>query len=222
MRRDTSWIFDLGAQVYAWFTAQPTWRASCARMATLLPAREGLRVVDLGCGPGVSTMELARLRPRDVLVGLDRAGRMLAEAQRCLRAARLPAHRVAWVRADVTRLPFATASVDALTGHSFLYLLPDRQAALDEMRRVLRPGGCVVLMEPNARPAALRDVLAVSRDPRHLVSVALWRPFSRLHGRFSPASLRETLEGAGFVSCQVEEVLGGLGVLARADKPPGA
>lgn len=220
-RRDTSWIFDLGAEVYAWFTAQAAWRASCARMATLLPAREGLRVVDLGCGPGVSTIELARLRPGDSLVGLDRAGRMLGEARRRLRAARLPAQHVTWVRADASQLPFATSSVDALTGHSFLYLLPDQRVALAEMWRVLRPGGWVVLMEPNARPSAPRQVLAVSRDPRHLLSVSLWRPFSRLHGRFSATSLRETLEGAGFVAGQAEEVLGGLGVLARAEKPPG-
>jgi hypothetical protein len=62
-------------------------------------------------------------------------------------------------------------------------------------------------------------VLALGRDPRHLVSVGLWRPFSRLHGRFSAGSLRAVLESAGFVDCRIEETLGGLGLLASAAAP---
>jgi SAM-dependent methyltransferase len=115
-------------------------------------------------------------------------------------------------------LPLADASVDACTGHSFLYLVSDRAGVLREVRRVLRPGGRLVLMEPNARAATLRSVLAVSRDPRHLVSVSLWRPFSRLHGRFTPTSLAACLEAAGFVSCDVTESFGGLGLLAQATR----
>lgn len=219
----SSWIFDLGADIYAWFTANAAWRQSSARLAAHLPQADRIRVVDLGCGPGVSTFELARQRPDARLVGLDVAARMLAQARLRERHHRatdgLPAAgRIAWVRGDARRLPFGTATVDALTGHSFLYLLPDRTAALAEMRRVLRPGGRVVLMEPSARPASPRQVLGVSRDMRLLVSVTLWRPMSRLHGRFTPASLRHTLEQAGFVDCRVEEVLSGLGLVARAER----
>jgi ubiquinone/menaquinone biosynthesis C-methylase UbiE len=219
MRFQTSWIFDLGADIYGWFTAQTAWRASCARLAEHLPAADRLRVADLGCGPGVSAIELARRRPGDLIIGLDIASRMLAVARRRLASARLPAGDVQWVRGDGAHLPFETGSLDALTGHSFLYLLPDREAALAESLRVLRPGGRLVLMEPNARPATAGQVLGVSRDPRHLVSVGLWRPFSRFHGRFTAASLAATLEGAGFANCQVEEVLGGLGLMAWAEKP---
>jgi len=140
---------------------------------------------------------------------------MLRQAQRRQR----DTDRVTWVRADAARLPIPTASVDACTGHSFLYLVENRNAVLAEVRRVLRPGGRVVLMEPNSRPANLRRVLRLSNDPRHLVSVTLWRPFSRMHGRFSTASLKRTLEFAGFVDAQVTETLGGLGLLACATRP---
>ena len=218
-RPDTSWLFNLGAELYGWFTDQATWRASCARLAEALPAGSRPLIVDLGCGPGVSAIELARLRPDARIVGLDLAPRMLVEARRRLRAAGLPQGRVRLVRADAARLPFRSASVDALTGHSFLYLVSDREATLAEGLRVLRRGGRLVLMEPSARPASARGVLAASRDPRHLLSVALWRPFSRLHGRFTPASLAATLAAAGFVDCRVDETLGGLGLLASADKP---
>jgi ubiquinone/menaquinone biosynthesis C-methylase UbiE len=210
---DSAWVFNLGADVYAWFTAQSAWRASCRRMAALLGGCEA--VVDLGCGPGVSTFELARNLPRSRVIGLDVAPRMLRQARR----RRPPDVHVSWLRANAASLPFPTASIDACTGHSFLYLVFDRRAVLSEILRVLKPGGRLVLMEPHARAASPAGVLSVSRDPRHLVSVSLWRPFSRLHGRFTPASLVETLGAAGFVECSVDETLGGLGLLATAVRP---
>ncbi len=211
--RDAAWLFNLGADIYAWFTAQAAWRASCARMAASLQLPLRARVVDLGCGPGVSTFELARLLQDTQLIGMDIAPRMLAQARRRSTSA------VHWLLGDAARMPFETASVDACTGHSFLYLVRDRSAVLAETRRVLKAGGQVVLMEPHERGATLGGVLGLSRDPRHLLSVSLWRPFSRLHGRFTAASLAATLDGAGFEDCSVEETLGGLGLLVRARRP---
>ncbi|HYY89454.1 MAG TPA: methyltransferase domain-containing protein [Chloroflexota bacterium] len=212
--RDSAWLFDVFAGFYAWFTANAAWRASCRELATHLPSHARV-VVDLGCGPGVSTIEMARQRPDAFYVGVDRAPRMLREAHR--RARRSP---VRWVLADAGALPFASERLDAVTGHSFLYLLgePSRSRVLPEMRRVLRPGGRVVLMEPSARPATLRRVLSVSTDPRHLISTALWRPFSWLHVRYTPTSLEATLRQVGFVHVETAEVLGGLGVLAWGEK----
>jgi ubiquinone/menaquinone biosynthesis C-methylase UbiE len=180
--------------------------------------REGLLVLDLGCGPGVSAIELARLRPDARFVGLDIAPRMLNEARRRLRATALPQGQIHLVLGDASQLPFPSDSIDALTGHSLLYLVPDRAATLAEGRRVLHTGGQLIFMEPNERPASLLRVLRLSRDPRYLISVALWRPFSRIHGRFTAAALQATLEAAGFVDCRVDETLGGLGLLALAKK----
>ncbi len=219
MRPPTTWLFNLGAEVYGWFTAQPAWRASCARLAERVASGEPRRIVDLGCGPGVSTFALARHRPGALVVGFDVAPRMLREACRRQRRVGLGHARIAWVLADSARLPLRDGSVDALTGHSFLYLVHDRDRTLAESRRALRPGGQLVLMEPHSRPATLQATLRVSRDVRHLVSVSLWRPFSRFHGRFSSASLASTLEGAGFRRPEMDEVLGGLGLLASAERP---
>jgi ubiquinone/menaquinone biosynthesis C-methylase UbiE len=209
---NSSWVFNVAADIYAWFTAQPAWRESCTRLARELERFDPDVIVDLGCGPGVSTFELARLLPRSRLLGLDVAPRMLRQAR-----SRTPADlSIDWLRADAAGLPFATASIAACTGHSFLYLVADRTAVLREIHRVLRPGGRLVLMEPSVKGASPTGVLEVSRDPRHLLSVSLWRPFSRLHGRFTPESLTHTLTAAGFVDCRVDETLGGLGVLASA------
>jgi SAM-dependent methyltransferase len=152
-------------------------------------------------------------------VGVDIAPRMLHAAQRRRRGARLPSARITWLQADAAELPLEAGSVDACTGHSFLYLVDNRAAVLSEIRRVLRPGGRLVLMEPNDRPASVAQMLAISRDPRHLVSVSLWRPFSRLHGRFTTSTLTATLAGAGFVNRGAEETLSGLGILAWAEAP---
>jgi hypothetical protein len=73
-------------------------------------------------------------------------------------------------------------------------------------------------MEPNDRPARPGRILAIGRNPRHLVSVSLWRPFSRLHGRFPPHTLRAALEAAGFVyrhSAGIDRFLDGPGAKAR-------
>lgn len=214
-----AWVFDLFAWLYAWFTAQEAWRGSCRRLAAHLPEGGRLWVVDLGCGPGVSTFELARLRPDARVAGMDYAARMLREAQRRVRMAGLAKGGLPWVRGDAARLPFGSGALDVVTGHSFLYLLPDRERALAEMWRVLRPGGRVVLMEPNQRVPSYPRALSLSSHPGHWLSIGLWRPFSLLHGRFTPASLRAALESAGFVDCRTEEAVAGLGVMAWADKP---
>jgi ubiquinone/menaquinone biosynthesis C-methylase UbiE len=184
-------------------------------MAALLPDTQAPTVLDLGCGPGVSTFELAKQRPDARLIGVDIAPRMLRQAMRRQDDAAF----FRWLQADAAALPVRAASIDACTGHSFLYLVHDRAAVLAEVRRVIRPGGRLILMEPNARPTTPRKVLAISTDPRHLVSVTLWRPFSRLHGRFTAGSLSKTLEQAGFTDCSVTEALGGLGLLACATRP---
>ena len=57
---DSSWLFNLGADIYAWFTAQPAWRSSCERLAAPLADLNRPWIADLGCVPGVSTFELAR------------------------------------------------------------------------------------------------------------------------------------------------------------------
>ena len=205
--------------MYAWFTAQAVWRASCAQLANRLGDLPAPRIADLGCGPGVSTFELARHLPEARLVGVDVAPRMLDQAQRRRRNACLPSARITWLLADAGHLPLDDNSLDACTGHSFLYLVGNRAAVLSEVRRVLRPGGRLVLMEPNDRPTSVAQVLEISRDPRHLVSVSLWRPFSRLNGRFTMATLTATLERAGFIIGGAEETFGGLGILAWAETP---
>jgi len=164
----------------------------------------------------VTIAAVAQQRPDAWFVGVDVAHHMLRIAQRQLSAYR-PA--VALIRADAAALPFADASFDAITGHSFLYLLPDPAAVLAEARRVVRPGGMVMFMEPSARYVSPKQLVEYSHHVRFLLSVILWRPMSRLHRRYTDADLTAALTSAGFIGPVTRPVLGGLGVCARATRP---
>jgi SAM-dependent methyltransferase len=75
------WPFEAGAGLYGRMTTQDAWRDSCQRLVERLPSTDRpLRIVDLGCGPGIVALELARCRPQDFVSGMDVASRMLARA----------------------------------------------------------------------------------------------------------------------------------------------
>ena len=121
---------------------------------------------------------------------------------------------------SIRSLPFRTGSFDVATGHSFLYLVPDRRGVLAEAIRVLRPGGRLVLLEPR-RGGRLDLFRAVGLHPRFGLSMALWRMASGVHGRFLGPDLRALVEGAGFRVLGVHESLDGLGWVMVAESPAG-
>src|SRR5439155_1123135 len=85
---------------------------------------------------------------------------------------------------DAAALPVRTASLDAVTFHSVLYLLSDQSATLREAARVLRPGGRAVLLEPQAGPRATLFGLARALPSlRWAVTAALWRAMKSLGWR---------------------------------------
>lgn len=215
------WLFDLGAFLYGTMTAQKTWRSSCALLATHFPELNNarlLRVLDLGCGPGVSTITLAKACPGAMFVGLDLAPRMLREAKRYTARAVLT-RRIDYVLADATHLPFADSSWDIITGHSFLYLISNRSGVLAEAYRVLKHGGIIASMEPHAGWVDMRGLLHHWRDMRYLVSVSLWRLYSRLHVQFTSDSFQNLLTAGGFQKTATEITLDGLGIIGIGEKP---
>ncbi len=108
--------------------------------------------------------------------------------------------------------------MDGVTGHSFLYLLPDYRPALAEAVRVLRPGGDVVFLEPFAgRPDW--GWLRRQGSLRLLSSLSLWRLYSGRHRRFSVDELRRAFEQAGLTNVRTEVTLRGFGLLGRGRKP---
>lgn len=109
----------------------------------------GHRVLDVGCGPGIDTLALAeRVGSKGEVVGVDYDAEMIEEARR--RAER--AGVSAWVRhlhADAAALPLPDESFDACRCERVLQHVADPEAALDEMLRVTRPGGRIVVADPD-------------------------------------------------------------------------
>jgi ubiquinone/menaquinone biosynthesis C-methylase UbiE len=102
-------------------------------------------VLDVACGPGNFSREFARVVGDDgLVVGIDASRTMLARGAAELEAAAI--ENVALVRGDATELPFREATFDGVCCFAALHLLRDPMAGLDEMRRVLRPGGRIALM----------------------------------------------------------------------------
>ena len=122
---------------HAWFSVQADWtrptRLYLYRQAHLTQART---VLEVGCGTGVVTGELARLSPAWV-VGLDLDSRMLTFARR-------REDGVTYVRGDAHALPFPSGSFDVAVCHYLLLWLADPAQGVREMARVLRPDGCVL------------------------------------------------------------------------------
>ena len=102
----------------------------------LLPPVEGLRGLDIGCGEGANTRELARLGAR--MRAIDVAPTFIRYAQEAERAEPLG---IAYLLGDGTDLPFAAGAFDFATAFMSLMDMADHGSALDEAARVLRPGG---------------------------------------------------------------------------------
>lgn len=100
----------------------------------------GMTVLDAGCGPGTYHALIAGRGAR--IVASDLSAGMLREARAQATAQRLP---VAALAADVQALPLRTAAFDRAMANHVLYHVPDRERALRELRRVLKPGGRAVL-----------------------------------------------------------------------------
>src|SRR5262245_50503191 len=110
---------------------------------TVYPA--GARVLEAGCGIGAQTLTLARQSPEAEIVCVDISLPSLAHAKRAVEAAGL--RNVSFERADIFTLPFAPASFDHLFVCFVLEHLAEPLEALAHLRRVLKPGGSITVVE---------------------------------------------------------------------------
>ena len=142
-------MFDRIAPVYDRMNTVMTlgldarWRRAAVHASGL---RAGMAAVDVACGSGALTRELARaVGPTGTVTGIDVSARMLrvARDRRRVEGAAEPRY----VEANALALPLADATVDAATIGFGLRNVPDYRRCLDEMARVTRVGGIVAVLE---------------------------------------------------------------------------
>jgi SAM-dependent methyltransferase len=170
-----------------------------------LALQPGQRVLELAAGPGDTGFMAAELvSPGGTLISTDGVGPMLDIARNRARSMEIP--NVEFKQLDLQWIDLETASVDAVLCRWGLMFAPDPGASLQEMRRVLRPGGRVALAvwaEPERNPWA-------TIPTRALVELGHAEPPDpNAPGMFVLADaerLRGLLEDAGFVDPAVEPI----------------
>jgi ubiquinone/menaquinone biosynthesis C-methylase UbiE len=145
-----------------------------------LRAHPARRLLDVGCGTGDLTARLRTELQADLVAGCDFSGGMLEQAAARTRAVR-------WLQADASRLPVRDASFQAVVSTEAFHWFPDPDLALREFRRILTPGGRVVIALVNTRTQTMSRLA-------HAGSQALGQP-ARWPTR---AEMADRLRRAGF------------------------
>lgn len=153
----------------------------------------GRRVLDVGCGEGTLSVKLHKAGA--TVTAVDPSWDMLMAARSRLGAEQYP---VRLAQAAGERLPFATACFDVVLAKTVLCFVDEAQAMVDEMARVLRPGGRFVIGELHRWSS-----WAAQRRLRAWFGSALWR-----RGRFRTASEMKRLASASGLN--VETVRGAI------------
>lgn len=187
-----------------------SWAAWARALGLLLPPMD---VADLGCGEGYLTIEAARWARR--VIAVDRSAEVLARGRAA--AARRRVSNVTWKRGLLEKLPIATGTVDLALLSQALHHADDPSRALAEARRILRPGGRVLVLDLRAHDQAwvqsalgdrwlgfnearLRDLLTHAGFGDIVVRVGSGRPGdpfvvlvavgTKARGRLEPRTLR--------------------------------
>ncbi|MFD7612562.1 class I SAM-dependent methyltransferase [Streptomyces sp. NPDC059828] len=121
-------------------------RTAANSAAYLVPElRPGLDVLDVGCGPGTITADLAALVAPGVVTAVDSEPGILGAARAV--ASERGQDNIGFAVADVHVLDFPDDSFDVVHAHQVLQHVADPVRALTEMRRVCRPGGLVAVRD---------------------------------------------------------------------------
>jgi len=161
--------------------------------------RPGERVLDVACGTGI----VARLASQHVgaagtVGGLDINPGMLAAA----RLSTLPEMAIDWYEASTEAIPLADASFDAVLCQMGLQFVSDKQAAMSEMRRVLAPGGRLILNVPGPTPQLF---VIMEEALVRLIGAEAAGFVSRVFSLHDTKELQNLFNGAGFRNVAVRE-----------------
>ena len=108
----------------------------------------GTRILELGCGPGLYACRFAKDFPQVTTTGIDLSKRLIRRAR--TRAADLQLQNCNFLEGDAQALGELADSVDAVIVSRLFLIVPDKEAVLAEIYRILRPGGRCFIAEPTS------------------------------------------------------------------------
>jgi ubiquinone/menaquinone biosynthesis C-methylase UbiE len=164
---------------HRWRTAEN----SCGYLLDHLEA--GLSLLDVGCGPGTITRDLARRLAPGRVVGLDASAAVIDAARVDAAAAGDSAPTLSFEVGSVFDLRFADGAFDVVHAHQVLQHVGDPVAAVVEMRRVCRPGGIVA-----ARDGDYPGFRYFPDDPELTRAIAAYGELTRRNGAHWDAGRR--------------------------------
>ncbi len=139
--------------------------------AAVLRNGRRIKVLDVGCGPGILTVAIAPLV--DEVVALDLTPEMIAQAKK--RSDRLGLKNVRFEVGRAEELPFSDGYFDVVVTRLMLHHLLSPTSAIEEMARVTRKGGLLVVADIVASEkqseAELHNALETLRDPSHVMAL---------------------------------------------------
>jgi arsenite methyltransferase len=175
--------------------SEPAMQAICARYMTQIALPVRARVLEVGCGNGAATkLIMQHLRP-SLLVGIDPSSVFVDMAA----ATFVGDPRVSFVVGEAAATGQADASFDLVIAHTVYSHLLDPKAALTEARRVLRPGGLLVIFDGDF---ATLTVALFEGDPLQTAAEAVLR--NLVHAPYIMRRLPALVTAAGFTLQAVE------------------
>lgn len=109
-----------------------------------LKPKTGGIIIDASCGSGLFSRLFVKSELYSLVVALDFSENMLKQCKEFIKQENISDERLALVRADISRLPFVSGSIDALHAGAAIHCWPSPACAVAEISRVLRPGGIFV------------------------------------------------------------------------------
>jgi len=192
------WLGEMGATWREHIDVFESMIAPAGEAAVAFAAVEpGEHVLDIGCGGGPTTFELARrVLPGGRVVGLDLAPGLIEVAN--ARLASLPLENVEFVAADATTVDLGEGRFDCLFSRFGVMFFDDPIKAFSNLRRMLAPGGrgAFAVWGPPAENPWIRDLMQVASE-----FIEIPKPDLTLPGMFAfsdEARVTETLGQAGF------------------------
>ncbi|WP_298667984.1 class I SAM-dependent methyltransferase [uncultured Methanofollis sp.] len=203
MKRDATGFDRIATRIFS-----PLYPVIAERLLLWSGKRDGL-CVDLGTGPGLLAIALARTSGMDVLA-LDLSAEMLGFAGGHIRDAGLE-DRVFPLLGDVHTLPFRDGTVDLFVSRGSIFFWEDRVRAFAETYRALAPGGVAYLGGSFGTKALKEEIFQKMRE----VNPDWDRDVGRRSGRADPAALLSDLARAGLFSARIKEDEAGFWVEIR-------